>query len=594
MDNYIVSARKYRPATFETVVGQASITQTLKNAIRNKQLAQAFLFTGPRGVGKTTCARILAKTINCQNLSPEIEACNECPSCKSFNESASFNIYELDAASNNSVDDIRSLVDQVRIPPQDGDYKVYIIDEVHMLSPGAFNAFLKTLEEPPPYAKFILATTEKHKIIPTILSRCQIYDFKRIYIPDIVSHLKYVAANEGVTYEDAALHIIAQKADGALRDALSIFDQIVSYAGKHLAYQKVIENLNVLDYSYFVKIIDYILDNNIPELLLTVNKIIDSGFDGQYFIMGLGEHLRNLMVCQNEASIKLLEVSKDVESLYLEQSKRCKTSFLLYALNILTDADINYKSAGNKRLHLELMLLKMTRSGYEAGQKKKELDRFEIDLDVPSLVAEASPVLKTPSNNPPSAPVAAKPAVDTSNVPNKPLSQKPEPPKEKPKQQPKVNRVGAIPGGGFNIRTLTTPEIEEKKPEEQLPDKATRFTQDQLEAAWTEMAEHFTEPIRINLTLKKNKPILGNDFKVDFHVDNKMLISDIESKMPEIRRFLFEKLENSKIEINLIEVFTANKKSDKPYTPSEKFEYLAQKNPEILKLHKAFSLKTDY
>ena len=324
MENYIVSARKYRPAKFHTVVGQSSITQTLKNAIKNQHLAQAFLFTGPRGVGKTTCARILAKTINCQNLTDDVEACNECPSCKSFNESSSFNIYELDAASNNSVDDIRSLVDQVRIPPQDGKYKVYIIDEVHMLSSGAFNAFLKTLEEPPAYAKFILATTEKHKIIPTILSRCQIFDFKRIYIPDIVEHLRYVAQSEGVTYEDAALHVIAQKADGALRDALSIFDQIVSYAGNHLTYQKVIENLNVLDYSIYIQLLDQIMGNNIPEVLLMVNKIIDQGFDGQYFIMGLGEHLRNLLVAQDQSSIQLLEVSEDIRENYIKQAAELK------------------------------------------------------------------------------------------------------------------------------------------------------------------------------------------------------------------------------------------------------------------------------
>lgn len=371
MENYIVSARKYRPAKFNTVVGQSSITQTLKNAIKNQQLAQAFLFTGPRGVGKTTCARILAKTINCQNLSGDVEACNECPSCKSFNESSSFNIYELDAASNNSVDDIRSLVDQVRIPPQDGKYKVYIIDEVHMLSSGAFNAFLKTLEEPPAYAKFILATTEKHKIIPTILSRCQIFDFKRIYIPDIVEHLKYVAQSEGVTYEDAALHVIAQKADGALRDALSIFDQIVSYAGNHLTYQKVIENLNVLDYSIYIQLLDQIFGENIPEVLLMVNKIIDQGFDGQYFIMGLGEHLRNLLVCQDEASIQLLEVSEDIRENYMKQAAKIKQARILYCLNIVSEADLNYKMAANKRLHLELMLLRMTKAGYDAGQKKK-------------------------------------------------------------------------------------------------------------------------------------------------------------------------------------------------------------------------------
>ncbi len=299
MENFIVSARKYRPITFDTVVGQASITGTLKNAIKNNQLAQAFLFCGPRGVGKTTCARILAKTINCQNITENMEACDKCESCTSFNNSASFNIYELDAASNNSVDDIRSLVDQVRIPPQVGKYKVYIIDEVHMLSAAAFNAFLKTLEEPPPYAKFILATTEKHKIIPTILSRCQIFDFKRILIEDIAKHLAFVAGKENIEADTDALHIIAQKADGALRDALSIFDQLVSFAGNHLTYDDVINNLNVLDYDYYFKITDYFLQNDIPSSLILFNEIIDKGFDGQHFLIGLGEHFRNLLVCKD-------------------------------------------------------------------------------------------------------------------------------------------------------------------------------------------------------------------------------------------------------------------------------------------------------
>ena len=300
MENFVVSARKYRPITFDTVVGQKSITSTLKNAIKNNHLAQAFLFCGPRGVGKTTCARILAKTINCQNIKDNMEACDECESCTSFNNSASFNIHELDAASNNSVEDIRNLVEQVRIPPQVGEYKVYIIDEVHMLSTAAFNAFLKTLEEPPAYAKFILATTEKHKIIPTILSRCQIFDFKRIGIDDIAKHLQFIAENEGVKAEADALHIIAQKADGALRDALSMFDQIVSFSGGDITYKNVIDNLNVLDYDYYFRIIDAIQAKDITQCLLIINEIIDNGFDGQHFIIGMGEHLRNLLVCKNK------------------------------------------------------------------------------------------------------------------------------------------------------------------------------------------------------------------------------------------------------------------------------------------------------
>ena len=359
MDNFIVSARKYRPFTFASVVGQSSITTTLKNAVKNNKLAQAFLFCGPRGVGKTTCARILAKTINCLNISDDFEPCNQCASCRSFDDNASFHIYELDAASNNSVDDIRNLVEQVRIPPQSGKYKVYIIDEVHMLSTQAFNAFLKTLEEPPSYAKFILATTEKHKIIPTILSRCQIFDFRRMHVPDIVTHLRYVAEKENITYEEEVLHVIAQKADGAMRDALSLLDQSVNYCGTHLEYKKVIENLNVLDYDYYFTLTDAFLKGDITTALLILNTIIDTGFDGQYFIIGLGEHLRNLLICRTKETIQLMEVSEEVKKRYLEQVQKCTSSFLLQALEINNQCDLNYKTTGNKRLLKELTLMKI-------------------------------------------------------------------------------------------------------------------------------------------------------------------------------------------------------------------------------------------
>jgi DNA polymerase-3 subunit gamma/tau len=359
MENFIVSARKYRPDTFQTVVGQASITSTLKNAIKNSQLAHAYLFCGPRGVGKTTCARIFAKTINCQNLTAEIEPCNECESCKAFNGSRSYNIHELDAASNNSVDDIRNLTDQVRIPPQIGHYSVYIIDEVHMLSQAAFNAFLKTLEEPPRHAIFILATTEKHKILPTILSRCQIFDFNRIKISDISGHLGNVARKESVAIESEALNVIAQKADGAMRDALSIFDQIVSFSGRNITYKDVISNLNVLDYDYYFRIVDLFLTNDISGSLLLFNEILDHGFDGHHFITGLSSHFRDVMVSKDPITIQLLEVGGEIREKYKVQAAQCDGDFLVGALQIANECDLQYKASQNKRLLVELALIKI-------------------------------------------------------------------------------------------------------------------------------------------------------------------------------------------------------------------------------------------
>ena len=356
MENFIVSARKYRPSTFDSVVGQHAITSTLQNAIRNNTLAQAFLFCGPRGVGKTTCARIMAKTINCLHPTEDMEACNECESCVSFNNNASFNIFELDASSNSGVDDIRALIDQVRIPPQIGKYKVYIIDEVHMLSGAAFNAFLKTLEEPPAYAKFILATTEKHKILPTILSRCQIFDFKRITVEDITKHLQKIAAKEGVNAEEEALNIIAQKADGALRDALSIFDQMVSFSGNNITYKDVIANLNVLDYEYYFGMVENILAGDINSMLLLINEVVNKGFDPQNFIQGMASHLRNLLLGKDQRVIGLMEVSNQLKERYAKQAERCDTAFLLKALDIANECDINFRSANNKRLHLEVYL----------------------------------------------------------------------------------------------------------------------------------------------------------------------------------------------------------------------------------------------
>ncbi|MCL1821604.1 MAG: DNA polymerase III subunit gamma/tau [Prolixibacteraceae bacterium] len=359
MENFIVSARKYRPESFRSVVAQDSITATLKNAIKTGQLAHSYLFCGPRGVGKTTCARIFAKTINCFNLSSETEACNECESCVAFNQNRSYNIHELDAASNNSVDDIRDLIDKVRIPPQIGQYSVYIIDEVHMLSSQAFNAFLKTLEEPPRHALFILATTEKHKIIPTILSRCQIFDFNRIKVADIENHLDYVASQEGIKAEKSALNVIANKADGALRDALSIFDQIVSFCGKEITYKDVIANLNVLDYEYYFKLVDLFLCNNVPETLVVFNEVLNKGFDGQHFINGLTGHFRDLLVSRDAVTVQLLEVGGDIRERYKTQAAGCLPDFLLEALRISNECDYQYKTSQNKRLSVELALVRI-------------------------------------------------------------------------------------------------------------------------------------------------------------------------------------------------------------------------------------------
>lgn len=359
MDNFIVSARKYRPTTFSSVVGQEHITSTLKNAIKTGQVAQAFLFCGPRGVGKTTCARILAKALNCNHLTENYEPCNECESCQAFNKSASFNVYELDAASNNSVEDIRELVAQVRISPIGAKYKVYIIDEVHMLSPSAFNAFLKTLEEPPAYAKFIMATTEKHKIIPTILSRCQVYDFKRIQEIDIVNHLKYVAKSENVTADDDSLRIVASKADGALRDALSIFDQLVSFSGNNITYQSTIANLNVLDVDNYFKMVDYLFSEDSTQFLLLLNDILSKGFDAQHFISGLASHFRNLLMAQNNATIPLMEVSDTIKAKFAQQAQSLDKNLLLRAVELTNNCDFNYKASNNKRLSVEICLMQI-------------------------------------------------------------------------------------------------------------------------------------------------------------------------------------------------------------------------------------------
>ena len=419
MENYIVSARKYRPSTFESVVGQRALTTTLKNAIATGKLAHAYLFCGPRGVGKTTCARIFAKTINCMNPTADGEACNQCESCTAFNEQRSYNIHELDAASNNSVDDIRQLVEQVRIPPQIGKYKVYIIDEVHMLSASAFNAFLKTLEEPPRHAIFILATTEKHKILPTILSRCQIYDFSRIGVEDTVAHLAYVASKEDITAEPEALNVIALKADGGMRDALSIFDQVVSFTGGHITYKSVIENLNVLDYEYYFKLTDFFLENKVSDALLLLNDVLNKGFDGSHFITGLSSHLRDLLVGKDAATLPLLEVGASIRERYQAQAQKCPLPFLYRAMKLCNDCDLNYRASKNKRLLVELTLIQVAQLTAEGddvpgGRSPKQTIKPIFTQPVAAQQQQATPVLPRPQAT---ASSAAQPAAQTSPVP---------------------------------------------------------------------------------------------------------------------------------------------------------------------------------
>lgn len=567
MQNFIVSARKYRPQTFATVVGQPSITNTLKNAILHQQLAQAFLFCGPRGVGKTTCARILAKTINCENLSPEAEACDACPSCVSFNENASFNIYELDGASNNSVDDIRSLVDQVRIPPQMGRYKVYIIDEVHMLSASAFNAFLKTLEEPPAYAKFILATTEKHKILPTILSRCQIFDFRRITVDDIAAHLHYVAGEEHITASEDALHIIAQKADGAMRDALSIFDQLVSFAGNRLTYETVLENLNVLDYEYYFRITDKILEGDTPGVLLILNEILEKGFDGQHFLIGFGEHIRNLMVCKDPATVKLLETAPNIRQRYLEQAGSCPADLLLKILDINNKCDLNYRISNNKRLHLELALMQLTLLGNTSSSPTRHDTTAPRHQETPLPLQTTVPPQRTEPTTPSPAPTPA----------------------------PKPTSLGTKLPGTFSIKAGVRPETaapdEENEDEQQRA--ATPFTDEQLQEHWTAFAHKLkTDFPHLSTTLSSRTPRLAVGWTIEFEVDNRILEDELNQKRGDLIEFLRSSLNNC--EISLKTRIQENHVEMKPYTDKEKFEKMAEKNPVLNKLREQLDLDIEY
>jgi DNA polymerase III subunit gamma/tau len=608
MENFIVSARKYRPVTFDTVVGQKSITTTLKNAIKNNHLAQAFLFTGPRGVGKTTCARIMAKTINCQNLSENIEACNECPPCVSFNQSNSFNVHELDAASNNSVDGIRSLVDQVRIPPQVGKYKVYIIDEVHMLSQAAFNAFLKTLEEPPAYAKFILATTEKHKIIPTILSRCQIFDFARITVDDISKHLQFVAQSEGITAEHNALHIIAQKADGALRDALSIFDQIVSFTGNNITYKDTIDNLNVLDYDYYFRITDMIMESRTADILLLLDEIIHKGFEGSDFITGFGGHLRNLLVCKDPATVKLIEVSDDIREKYLLQSKLCPEDFLMQALDINNRADVQYKSSSNKRLTLELALLQIA-----GALKKKEITgpprRPEplIDPQIsgsknvapstqtqPVVAASAQPSAPNPV---PATPPPAEANVVSESASKKYTADQPSTPAPDPQPKPATsNGIRYKKPLTLKINQSTQDEDEDENEESSLVQEdrpQDDFSMSNFIKIWKKLAESMKdESHSLFVAMSHEEPRLLSNFTIEVTLDNPIQEESLHERKSELLSHLRKELNNYSIQITTrIREATVEQKA---YLPADKFKKLTDKNPEIIRLQKDLDLDFIY
>ena len=582
MEPFIVSARKYRPTTFKDVVGQQAITNTLENAIENNHLAQALLFTGPRGVGKTTCARILAKKINQDGSHKE-------------DEDFAFNIFELDAASNNSVDDIRNLIDQVRIPPQVGQYKVYIIDEVHMLSSAAFNAFLKTLEEPPKHAIFILATTEKHKIIPTILSRCQIFDFRRITVQDIKGHLARVAKQENISAQDDALHVIAQKADGALRDALSIFDRVVSFSGDDLSREAVTENLNVLDYTYYFNITDLIIQNDIPQVLLSYNEILGKGFDGHHFIMGLASHFRDLLVCKNQQTISLLEVGDQVKNMYLEQSQKTPHPFLLDALDIANSCDLKYKTSRNQRLLVELCLMQLT-SLTAQGEKKKP-NKLNKRFVLPpkhfkTIVGQTQEKLDIPQIPKPSTPVVKK---ETQNK----KTQKPPALSPEGKQAPKDSQITKTESeGSKRVSALSLKSIEKKQQlakkvsdrsqnKEKLPTE--EFTQEQMITHWNAYTQIVKEQGKYNFLshLTMSVPVL-KDGMIHLEFPNQTIKLEVERDKFDLLTYMRKKLKNHSVDL----VIAVNELPLKryAYTDKEKYEKLVEKNPNLEALRNAFEL----
>ena len=617
MENYIVSARKYRPSTFESVVGQRALTTTLKNAIATQKLAHAYLFCGPRGVGKTTCARIFAKTINCMTPTADGEACNQCESCVAFNEQRSYNIHELDAASNNSVDDIRQLVEQVRIPPQIGKYKVYIIDEVHMLSASAFNAFLKTLEEPPRHAIFILATTEKHKILPTILSRCQIYDFNRISVEDTVNHLSYVASKEGITAEPEALNVIAMKADGGMRDALSIFDQVVSFTGGNITYKSVIDNLNVLDYEYYFRLTDSFLENKVSDALLLFNDVLNKGFDGSHFITGLSSHFRDLLVAKDAVTLPLLEVGASIRQRYQEQAQKCPLPFLYRAMKLCNECDLNYRVSKNKRLLVELTLIQVAQLTIEGDDvsggrsPKKTINPVFTQpaaAQQPQVTSAASASQtavhqQTPVRQP-QTPVAAQ--VVSSSTLSSSSSSSSNSTTSVPSQSAGIAQGGQgerkIPvmkmsSLGVSIKNPQRDQVAQKETMPQ-PGKVQQtveedfiFNDRDLNFYWQQYAGQLPkEEDSLTKRMQMLHPVLlNNSTTFEVVVDNEIAAKDFRNLIPELQNYLRVQLKNSKV-VMTVRVSEPTE-TVRPVGRVEKFQMMAQKNQALMQLKDEFGLE---
>lgn len=574
MENYIVSARKYRPSTFQSVVGQKALTQTLKNAIDAGKLAHAYLFCGPRGVGKTSCARIFAKTINCLHPTEAGEACNECESCRAFNEQRSYNISELDAASNNSVDDIRQLVDQVRIPPQIGKYKVYIVDEVHMLSTAAFNAFLKTLEEPPHHAIFILATTEKHKILPTILSRCQVYDFQRITIADIAEHLQYVAAQEGIVAEAEALGVIAQKADGGMRDALSIFDQIASFTAGNITYNAVIENLNVLDYEYYFRLTDAFLSANVPATLLLYKEICDRGFESQHFVSGLSNHFRNLLVSKDAATLSLLEMGEATAKRYGEQATKCDTRLLYKAMDLSNKCDLDYRVSNNKRFLVELMLIQICQLSMPAEPVQTVQPALQ---SVRTTAAQPQP---QPAPQAAPKPAPAQPATPPKSAPSA-QAYTPRPATPRPTATPRAGMP--VPSIRINAQKTETTDVREKR--------RNPFNQDALVAAWLKYAETIPDEVALYNTMLTHKPTLKGEIMCHVEIESTIQQSLITLTKDALLAFIHNELQNDYIDLET-EIKVSNERRVS-YNTGDILIAMKEDNPNLEKAVEILNLEID-